>query len=409
MKSWLRFAAIYSVLFVAFPASAGTLADTLTSAAGCEPKSPNTWLNCFPSNGGGGGEGFEGHSVTPLAFGVTLIAGGYTIDIRAGEPGQILQSTRALDFAYTYQEPVGLQQTVGRIHWARYNHTATRLADGKVLIVGGAGDQGPLTASEIYHPLTQSFSVGPTMNRAHAGHTATVLKSGGVLVAGGAACRVSPCDTTTAAEIFDRSLNRFVPTGSMNLARTRHAAVLLPDGRVFVAGGRADASTEIYDPATGRFTLAAPMSVARPEAAATLLPDGRVVVAGGDLFETYSFEIYSPGTNSFAPPRSLGWSPAGAVIPGHLPRVAGLIAAMTSTGKVVFASDFTAQTYDPATGILSPAVRAFGLPGEPDYEATRGGQGALLKTDLLLWSGGTESSSFYTSTTGRLEMYRPAD
>ena len=45
----------------------------------------------------------------------------------------------------------------------------------------------------------------------------------------------------------------WVATGSLNLARAGHAAALLPDGKVLVAGG-AGTSAELYDPrpANGR-------------------------------------------------------------------------------------------------------------------------------------------------------------
>ena len=54
-----------------------------------------------------------------------------------------------------------------------------------------------------------------------------------------------------------RSAKKFVATGNLNVARYKHTAALLPDGRVLVAGG-SDArdwhgttnSAEIYDPRT---------------------------------------------------------------------------------------------------------------------------------------------------------------
>ena len=82
-------------------------------------------------------------------------------------------------------------------------------------------------------------------------HTATRLADGRVLVAGGVT--VGP-GTTAAAEVFDPGTGTWSAASSMNIARSRHVAVLLRDGRVLVAGGRranrlATASAEIYDPA----------------------------------------------------------------------------------------------------------------------------------------------------------------
>src|SRR5438874_1228212 len=50
----------------------------------------------------------------------------------------------------------------------------------------------------------------------------------------------------------------WTPTGSLNTARYLHAASLLPNGMVLVAGGSGDAgvlaSAELYDPASGTWS-----------------------------------------------------------------------------------------------------------------------------------------------------------
>ena len=78
----------------------------------------------------------------------------------------------------------------GSPNTARYNHTATLLPNGEVLVVGGLGVNGvyvSLARAELYSPkhgdgrwiVTGSMSVGRTA------FTATLLTSGQVLVAGG--------------------------------------------------------------------------------------------------------------------------------------------------------------------------------------------------------------------------------
>jgi len=87
---------------------------------------------------------------------------------------------------------------------------------------------------------------------------ATRLADGRVLVIGGSADGWSYNDHCYAeAEIYDPATGSFTATGSMADALVAQTATLLPDGRVLIAGGH-DASTdvagaEIWDPETGTF------------------------------------------------------------------------------------------------------------------------------------------------------------
>jgi hypothetical protein len=119
-----------------------------------------------------------------------------------------------------------------------------------------------------------------SMTTARELHTATLLADGRLLVAGG----FGPSNWTASAEIYDPASGTWTATDSLATARCCHTATLLPDGRVLVAGGYDNgplATAEIYDPASGTWTATASMASARYYHTATLLPGGRVLVAGG--------------------------------------------------------------------------------------------------------------------------------
>jgi hypothetical protein len=74
----------------------------------------------------------------------------------------------------------------------------------------------------------------------------------------------------------------------MNTARRSHTAILLPNGKVLVAGGFGSggssgfqSASEVYDPVTERWTYAGVMITARDYHSTTLLPNGRILMAGG--------------------------------------------------------------------------------------------------------------------------------
>src|SRR5262249_50283735 len=112
-------------------------------------------------------------------------------------------------------------------------------------------------------------------------HAATLLPNGQVLVAGGLDGSGA---VLASAELYDPSTGTWTATGSLATGRFLHTATLLPNGKVLVAGGQAPSSTAsatLYDPASGTWTATGSLSVARAGHTATLLSNGKVLVAGG--------------------------------------------------------------------------------------------------------------------------------
>src|SRR5438067_1767258 len=74
----------------------------------------------------------------------------------------------------------------GSLQTPRDSHTATRLANGSVVVAGGTNWDGTLGSAEIYNPATGQFAGSvSSMRSPRSLHTATLLQNGKVLFVGG--------------------------------------------------------------------------------------------------------------------------------------------------------------------------------------------------------------------------------
>jgi hypothetical protein len=281
----------------------GSNSSSYTNAAGYVGLSSievyDPGMGTFTEIVGDDGGGVYGHTATLLQNGEVLLAGGFVNSV-----WDYGGSSSSDNGAGLYDSATGVFSGTGNMTANRGDHTATLLANGKVLIAGGA-DQDPtgtgLASAELYDPSTGTFTQTGSMAVGRFLHTATLLQNGKVLIVGGALTSAS--DPVATAEVYDPSTGIFTMTGAMATAREQHTATLLADGRVLIVGGTtstgATATVEVYDPSTGSFSVTGSMAEARTFHTATLLPNGTVLVAGGGD-ENSTAEVYDPATGSFS-------------------------------------------------------------------------------------------------------------
>ncbi|WP_159080246.1 Kelch repeat-containing protein [Nocardia suismassiliense] len=344
-------------------------------------------------------------NMVALTEGQALLAGG------ADATGTAIAAAARFDPTTSTWTPAEPMATGRRLH------TVDRLDDGSVLAAGGI--TGPykfpmiaVATAERFDPVTGKWSATRTeMGVERCLHTATVLADGRVLVAGGLVG--TSLATTNSAELYDPVTDTWASTGSMTDPRDAHRAVLLADGRVLVAGGAilVDdynvaplAFCEIYDPETGRWTPTGSMAVPRSLHQAVLLPDGSVLVVGGSSHGWVGgpvFDMHSLATTERWYPITERWAPAAGMPFGRdrfhaVTLRSGQVFVFGGGDEQSLNAGFTATSrYDPYADTWTPAAPM--SYGRCDFAAT------LLSDGRVLAAGGSSMYDLPKLT----EIYTP--
>lgn len=220
----------------------------------------------------------------------------------------------------------------------RRDHTATLLPDGRVIIVGGVRESGNSATfwetTEVFDPVSGTFSKGPDLEWMRRGHRATTLSDGNVFYSGGKWRYVEADGQTISEQIWLLALTlnaetlAFGEPAILRDPRAYHSATLLSDGRVLLSGGSCDpnapaaerdpddpcndvepdtvcvngylVTTEIFDPATGESTCGPNLLEGRAHHSAVKVGASSVALIGGrnDTGVLGSIEFITVGDSS---------------------------------------------------------------------------------------------------------------
>lgn len=225
-----------------------------------------------------------GHSAIRLSNGDVLISGGR---ITANAVANTAEVWSAQTGAVT---PVSSLMSSSRM-----NHEAVLLRTGRVLLIGGQSDvtgSQPLATTEIYDPLTNSFTRGPNLTAPRSKPAVEEYNRGStsfVLIAGGANAQARSVNTVDILNVDANVIS--ASAGIMFEERFGGDAVRMANGRVAVIGGwsgtvssnnfNARASgAEIFDPNTETFFPVA-MQLARADGAVNSSAANEPIVFGG--------------------------------------------------------------------------------------------------------------------------------
>ena len=178
------------------------------------------------------------HTATLLPNGKVLVAGGEV-------------QNAPTNTAELYEPATGIWTQTGSMHANRELHTATLLRNGKVLVAGGryfdGGNPLPLASAELYEPTTGTWSLTGSLTNPGSGHTATLLADGRLMITGG----YDETNNLARTEIYHPATGTWSSAQPLNAARVLHTAALLTNGTVLVTGGIGTAqfmdTTEVFD------------------------------------------------------------------------------------------------------------------------------------------------------------------
>ena len=276
------------------------------------------------------------HAATLLQSGKVLIAGG-NAEMPPSEPGVPFRPS-GLVSAEVFDPETGVSTPTGDLTASRWDDHGILLPEGRVLMIS----RFLRLPIEMYDPHSGRFDSAVNAPWSNGTSTATLLPNGEVLLIGGS--------SAGRARVLDPPSGTLSDTFAMDHPGYGHTATLLKDGRVLIVGGarrgvELTGRNLIYDPSSEAFSRAGDLQFDRAHHKAVLLQDGRVLIVGGHVGDgprVQTAEIYDPETDTFSPAGTSAMHP--------------LAALLLPSGRVFFihSDNGNISLYNPDTQVFSP-------------------------------------------------------
>lgn len=197
-----------------------------------------------------------GLALTRLPSGQVMVSGGVQYAPILGIPNASSVTT-----VQRWTPATGVWTSGPNMAQARAGHHYNQvvLADGRILMTGSfsipsilaATTATPGNGAEAYNPTTNSWATF-NMPTARVLHTATRLADGRVVVAGGSQGTLSATTPIANVDVFQPATNTWTAAPALLAPRAGHTAELLPDGTLVLFGGQ-DAVATVNTIETLRF------------------------------------------------------------------------------------------------------------------------------------------------------------
>jgi len=291
-------------------------------------------------------------------------------------------------------------QYTGSMNEVRWMSTLTVLPNNKVLAAGGIGQNDAAVSScEIYDIATAKWREVAPMSVPREHLTATRIPDGRVVVIGGNMGSIYTYDAsqyTTKIEIFDPASETWSDGGDLVVPRTDQVVELMPDSTILVIGGYNGSmltECEVYNPKTKTSRVVGSMSTARIAHEAVVLSTGEILVAGGYAGPWEgpyynSCEVYNPVTETWR-----------TVDPMLETRSAGSLAKFSDGSILAAGGRGSSNSYATAADMLDPVKMTWSAV-RPMKQEEAWQSGVMMPFDNYLITGGVSGGDFSSNNGG---------